>query len=92
MPVTKSVAKALRQSVRRRKRNLEKDRSLKTAIKQYKKLVSGGKAEEAEKHLSTVYKLLDKAAKTNFIKRGAASRLKSRLTNQLNVKSTKTSS
>jgi len=92
MPVTKSAAKALRQSVRRRKRNLEKDRNLKTAIKQYKKLVSGGKAVEAEKHLSTVYKLLDKAAKTNLIKKNTASRLKSRLSRQLKAKSTKTSS
>ncbi len=92
MPVTKSAAKALRQNVRRRKRNLEKNKNLKTAIKQYKKLVSEGKAGEAEKHLSTVYKLLDKAAKTNLIKKNTASRLKSRLSRQLKTKSTKTSS
>jgi len=92
MPVTKSAAKALRQNVRRRKRNLEKNKNLKTAIKQYKKLASGGKVGEAEKYLSTVYELLDKAAKTNLIKKNTASRLKSRLSRQLKTKSTKTSS
>lgn len=92
MPVTKSAEKALRQNARRRKKNLEKGKGLKDAIKKYKKLVAGGEIQEAEKHLSTVYKLLDKAAKTNLIKKNKASRLKSRLTNQLKAKSTKTSS
>ena len=92
MPVTKSAAKALRQNLRRRKNNLEKNKNLKAAIKQYKKLASSGKEKEAEKYLSTVYKLLDKAAKTNLIKKNTASRLKSRLSRQLKAKSTKTSS
>jgi len=92
MPVIKSAEKALRQNVRRRKRNIGRGRDLKGAIKKYKKLAAEGKNQEAEKHLSTVYKLLDKAAKTNLIKKNKASRLKSRLTNQLKTKSTKTSS
>lgn len=92
MPVIKSAEKALRQNARRRKKNLEKGRALKGAIKQYKKLRAGDKLQEAEKYLSTVYKLLDKAAKTNLIKKNKASRLKSRLSRQLKARSTKTSS
>lgn len=92
MPVTKSAKKALRQNVRRRQKNLSESRKLKAAIKQYKKLTGGGKFQDAEKHLSTVYKLLDKGAKTNLIKKNKASRLKSRLSRQLKAKSTNTSS
>ncbi len=92
MPVTKSAKKALRQTVRRRKKNLSESRKLKAAIKQYKKLTGSGKLEEADKYLPTVYKSLDKAAKTKLIKKNKASRLKSRLSHQLNVKSTKISS
>lgn len=84
MPTTKSAIKALRQSVRRRKRNVKQNKILKTVIKQYKKLVSDGKDEEAKKHLSTVYKLLDKGGKTKLVKKNTASRLKSRLSRQLN--------
>lgn len=69
-----------------------KNINLKDAIKRYKKLASAGKTQEAEKYLSTVYKFLDKAAKTNLIKKNKASRLKSRLSRQLKAKSTKTSS
>lgn len=92
MPVTKSAKKALRQTVRRRKKNLSEGSKLKAAIKQYKKLTASGKLQEADKYLPTVYRLLDKGAKTNLIKKNKASRLKSRLSRQLKAKSTKTSS
>ncbi len=84
MPITKSAKKALRQNVRRRKANLKRKTELKTVIKQYKKLISGGQKEEAKKYLSQVYKKLDKAAKINLIKKNKAARLKSRLTKLLN--------
>jgi small subunit ribosomal protein S20 len=83
MPITKSAKKALRQSIRRQQRNLERKAVLKTAIKEYKKLISANRFKEAQVYLPQLYKKLDKAAKTNLIKKNKASRLKSRLTKKL---------
>ena len=83
MPITQSAKKALRQSIRRRVKNVERKSALKAAIKEYKKLIVAGKFAEAKKYLPQVYKRLDKAAKANLIKKNTASRLKSRLTKKL---------
>lgn len=80
MPITKSAKKALRQNIKRRERNLIKKEKYKKAIKEYKKLIANKKIDEAKEKLNLVYKLLDKAAKTNVIHKNKASRLKSRLT------------
>jgi len=61
-------------------RNLGKNRNLKSLLKEVKTLISQKKIEEAKKLLPKVYKTLDKAAKTNLIKKNAASRQKSRIT------------
>ena len=87
MPRTKSAKKALRQSARRRVRNIEGADSLKAAVKNYKKLLLEGKLKEAEQSLSSVYKLLDKSANKNLIKKGKASRMKSRFSRQLRTHS-----
>ena len=79
MPITKSAKKALRQSLRRRVRNLQKMRKLKNLLKEVKNLVSQKKIEGAKKLLPQVYELLDKAAKTGLIKKNTASRKKSRM-------------
>lgn len=79
MPITPSAKKALRQSLRRRERNLQKKEAYKKAIKEYRKLVVEKKVEEAKKLLPAVYKALDKAAKTGVIHRNKAGRLKARL-------------
>ncbi|MEK7143884.1 MAG: 30S ribosomal protein S20 [Patescibacteria group bacterium] len=79
MPNIQSAKKALRQNVRRRAKNLKKKSELKSVIKQYKKLIAAGNKEEAKKHISQVYKKLDKSAKVNLIKKNKSSRLKSRL-------------
>jgi len=83
MPITKSAKKALRQNIRRRKRNLQRKAELKSVIKQYKKLIAAGEKEKAKEYLSQVYKKLDKAAKVNLIKKNKAARLKSRLSRLL---------
>lgn len=80
MPITKSAKKALRQSLQRRKRNLQKKEAYKRAVKDIKKLALAGKKKDAEKLLPALYRTLDKAAKTNTIKKNKASRLKSRIT------------
>jgi small subunit ribosomal protein S20 len=76
MPITQSAKKALRQSLRRRAKNLVKKEAYKTAIKNFKKSPSA-------ENLSRLYKALDKAAKTNVIKKNKASRLKSRISKLL---------
>ena len=79
MPITKSAKKALRQSERRKIRNLQKKEKIKKLIKQVKGLALGKKIEEAQKLLPRVYKILDKAAKTGLIKKNTAARKKSRI-------------
>jgi ribosomal protein S20 len=53
--------------------------SLKSSIKTYKKALSAEDKEVIKKSLSDAYKALDKASKTNLIKKNKARRLKSRL-------------
>lgn len=76
MPITQSAKKALRQNIKRRAANVKNKKALKEAIKSYKKSPSA-------ELLSTVYQKLDKAAKTNLIRKNAASRVKSRLSKLL---------
>lgn len=80
MAITKSAKKALRQSLRRKKRNLVYKNKIKDLQKQVKNLVSQKKIKEAKTLLPKIYKALDKAAKVGVIKKNAASRKKSRLT------------
>lgn len=86
MPITKSAKKALRQNIRRKKRNVQKKKNFKDLIKRAKFLVSQKKAEEAKKILPQIYKALDKAAKTGVIKKNTAARKKSRITVFINKK------
>jgi small subunit ribosomal protein S20 len=80
MPITRSAKKALRQSLRRRTRNLKRKEAYKNAAKNLKKLTAAGKVDDARKLLPQLYKVLDKAAKTRVIHQNKAGRLKSRLT------------
>lgn len=83
MPITKSAQRALRQTARRKQKNLEKKEAIKTVVKQIKKLTAQGKIEEAKALLPKAYKAMDKAAKSYLHKR-AASRKKSRITALVN--------
>jgi len=84
VPITKSAKKALRQNKKRRERNLRRLKAMREIIKQIRKLVETNKKEEALKLLPQAYKAIDKAAKTNIIKKSAADRKKSRLTKLVN--------
>ena len=79
MPIKKSAKKALRQSERRRIRNLQRKRKIKNLLKEIRNLVSQKKIEETKKLLPQVYKILDKAAKTGLIKENTAARKKSKI-------------
>lgn len=78
MPITKSAKKALRQSERRRERNLIKKKAYKNVLRKFHRFLAEKKVEEAKKLLPEISKKLDKAAKTNVIHKNKASRLKSR--------------
>ncbi|PIV12896.1 MAG: 30S ribosomal protein S20 [Candidatus Nealsonbacteria bacterium CG03_land_8_20_14_0_80_36_12] len=85
MPITRSAKKALRQNIKRRKRNLIYKKKMKGLIKEVRKLALEKKVEEAKKLLPQIYKALDKAAKTRVIKKNTASRKKSRITKLLDL-------
>lgn len=83
MPKIKSAKKALRQSIKRQKRNLEKKNNIRITKKNYLKAIETNDNEEALQKLSQVYKALDKAQKTKIIKKNKANRLKSKLAKKL---------
>ncbi len=76
MAITKSAKKAHRVSLRRRVFNLRRSRALHDAVK-------AARATKDAASLSTAFKAIDKAAKTNVISKNAASRKKSRLAKAL---------
>ena len=84
MPNLKTSIKDLRSSRRRQVVNDRLRGRIQRATKKHKTLVEQGNIEEGKKNLKNVYKVLDKAAKKNVIKRGKADRVKSRLTKDLN--------
>ena len=87
MPITKSAKKALRQNIRRKKRNLIYKNKIKDLMKKVKTLVGAKKTKEAKELLPQIYKALDKSAKKGIIKKNTASRRKSRITKMVNPKS-----
>jgi len=83
MANTKSAKKALRQNLRRRRANLVRRASAKSAVKEFQKLLVSGKKEEARALLKKVYSKIDKLAKTRVVHGNKAGRLKSRYAKML---------
>ncbi|RLG15095.1 30S ribosomal protein S20 [Candidatus Pacearchaeota archaeon] len=83
MPITSSAKRAVRESSKKRKANLQKTIVFKKTKKDFLKLIENGKIEEAKKMFPKVHKLLDKAAKVNLIKKNKAARDKSKLAKKL---------
>lgn len=84
MPNLKASIKDLRATQRRTKINDRLRNRIKKTTKKQNTLVQEGNLEEGKKNIKHVYKVLDKAAKKNIIKKGKADRIKSRLTKNLN--------
>ncbi len=84
MPTKESAKKELRKAKKRRVLNLQRQKIMKNALKNIKKLILAGKKDEAKKLLSVTYQAIDKAAKRGVIKKNAAARKKSRLMKSLN--------
>lgn len=83
MPITQSAKKALRSSKKKKVFNLRRSNEMRDLIKQYKKLISEDKRDEANKIMPMVQKAIDKAAKKGVIKGNNADRKKSRLAKKL---------
>lgn len=83
MPNLKSAIKAMRQSAKRRITNLKTREKYKKALRDFRKLVSAGKKEEALKAMMDAASQIDKAAKKHVILKNKASRLKSRMAKAL---------
>ena len=83
MPITSSAKKALRVSHRKRQFNLARKTSMAKIIKKVRGLIADKNTAEAAKLLPEAYQAIDKAAKTNLIKKNAAARKKSRLAQAL---------
>ncbi len=79
MPITASAKKALRQNRTNRARNAKRKDAYKKAVTTYRKLAASKKMDEAKAALVTAYRALDKAARSNVMKKNKADRLKSRL-------------
>ena len=73
MPIKKSAIKTLKQSIVKRKRNVIKKRALKEVIKKTDKREGMPKAQST----------IDKIAKSGFIHKNKAARLKSRLSKRI---------
>lgn len=79
MPITISAKKALRQSFRKRKHNLVYKNKIKGLEKSLQRLLVSKDTAKAKEMLPQLYRIFDKAAKENVIKKNTASRKKSRL-------------
>ncbi len=79
MAITSSAKKALRAGKRKHVFNLRRQTAIETSVRQFKKLIVAKKTNEAKALMPTLYKALDKAAKTGAIKANTASRRKSRI-------------
>jgi small subunit ribosomal protein S20 len=84
MAVTLSAKKAIRSSARKRLFNIARKRKMSEVIKKVRKLKLARKVEEARALLPLAYQAIDKAAKTKFIKKNKAARMKSRLVKFVN--------
>jgi small subunit ribosomal protein S20 len=79
MAITSSAKKAQRVSKKRHVFNVRRKRTFGDATKEVKKLITAGKAKEAEALLAKAQQAIDKAAKGGIIKANTAARKKSRL-------------
>lgn len=85
MPVTKSAQKAMRVSMRKRKRNYAVRAKVKEIIKETLAAIKAQKVEESRSLLKKAYKIIDLAAKKRVYAKRNAARKKARLARALNT-------
>ncbi|RJO58886.1 30S ribosomal protein S20 [Candidatus Parcubacteria bacterium] len=86
MPIKKASIKHARQTIKRTAANRQLKNELQAELKKARKLIVGGKKDEAKTQILKVAKLLDKGARKNIISKNTAARKKSRLARALNKK------
>ena len=84
MAITSSAKKAIRVAARKRVFTLRRKDAIADAVKKIKRLIKEKKVKEAQAFLPTVYKALDKAVKTKYLKKNTAAHKKSRLAKFIN--------
>lgn len=84
MPNTRSAAKRVRSSERRRLRNKSIKSRVKTAIKKFDLALGGSEIEKAQELMREASSVIDRAANKGVIHRNAAARKKSRMAERFN--------
>lgn len=82
MPIIKSAVKRMHQTAKRRARNQNTKRSLRTEVKVFSAAVAKKDTKAASEALKKVQSELDKAVKKNVMKKNTAARKMSQLTAQ----------
>jgi len=85
MPIKKAAFKSLKQSKKRRARNLSTIKKTRLLIKKTRKAIESGKKDETKELVKKTIKALDKAAQHKIMKKNTVSRHKSRLMKKLNA-------
>lgn len=83
MPIKKAGFKGVRQSKRRRLRNLKLTSDLKTKIKKFETLITEKNKEKAKSIFSGLISKIDKVRSKGIIRKNTANRKKSRLAKKL---------
>ena len=81
-----SAVKAHKQTLKRTTHNRELRSKLRTALKNIRAAIDGGKMDEAKAALSQTFSIVDKMAGKGLIHTNAADRYKSRLTRRVRTK------
>jgi small subunit ribosomal protein S20 len=89
MPHTRSAAKYLRKTEKRRLRNRSVKKGIKTQIKKFMEVAKSGNVEELQKELIVTTKKLDKAAAKRVVHPNMAARKKGQLAKMVHAKKTK---
>lgn len=84
MAITSSAKKAIRVSLKKRVFNTRTKRAVDSVVKNIRKALSEKNVKEATALLPKAYKAIDKALKTNYLKKNTAARMKSRITKLIN--------
>jgi small subunit ribosomal protein S20 len=86
MPLKLAAKKDLRKNIKRHAKNLGIRKNIKTALKEFKKIVETGDEKAKKEALRKIYVTLDKAAAKKIIHPNKAARKKSRMAALLNKK------
>ncbi len=86
MPITKSAAKHVRQSLKRNKRNLVVKTRMKKDIRALINALAAGNSTKVAEALKSAQSSIDKAAKNHLVHHNKAARQKSRLSKLANQK------